>query len=106
MSGAILHRIYYTLKPLMPRRLRYALRSAVARRKRIQSAASWPVLPGSELPPKDWGGWPDGKKFALVLTHDVEGRHGLEQCRQLAELEMELGFRSSFNFIPKGEYTV
>jgi hypothetical protein len=106
MSGSVLHRVYYTLKPLMPKRLRYALRYAVARRRRLQSSNSWPVLPGSEKPPKNWPGWPNEKKFAFVLTHDVEGRHGLEQCRQLAELEMELGFRSSFNFVPKGEYTV
>jgi len=42
----------------------------------------------------------------LVLTHDVEGQRGLDGVKQLAELEMELGFRSSFNFIPEGEYTV
>jgi hypothetical protein len=30
----------------------------------------WPIMPGSEKPPEDWPGWPDGKKFAFVLTHD------------------------------------
>jgi hypothetical protein len=28
----------------------------------------------------------------------------MERCRALAELEMNLGFRSSFNFVPEGEY--
>ncbi len=28
----------------------------------------------------------------------------MERCRHLAELEMDLGFRSSFNFVPEGEY--
>jgi len=28
-------------------------------------------------PAPGWSGWPDGKKFALVLTHDVEGPEGL-----------------------------
>jgi hypothetical protein len=51
-------------------------------------------------------GWPEGKKFALILTHDVEGQRGLERVRQVAELEMKLGFRSSFNFIPEGKYEV
>lgn len=41
-----------------------------------------------------------------MLTHDVEGPAGLAKCHQLAELEMELGFRSSFNFIPEGSYAV
>jgi glycosyltransferase involved in cell wall biosynthesis len=41
-----------------------------------------------------------------VLTHDVEGSAGLAKCRQLMELEQKLGFRSSFNFIPEGDYAV
>ena len=40
------------------------------------------------------------------MTHDVESQRGLDQVRQLAEVEMELGFRSSFNFIPEGSYKV
>ena len=64
----------------------------------------WPILPGSERPPEGWPGWPDGKKFAFVLTHDVESQQGLDRVRELAELEMEFGFRSSFNFVPEGPY--
>jgi peptidoglycan/xylan/chitin deacetylase (PgdA/CDA1 family) len=63
-------------------------------------------MPGSERPPEGWPGWPGGKKFAVVLTHDVEAKAGLNGCRQLMELEMELGFHSSFNFIPEGGYRV
>jgi glycosyltransferase involved in cell wall biosynthesis len=63
-------------------------------------------MPGSESPPENWPGWPEGKKFAFVLTHDVESRAGLRKCRSLMQLEMELGFRSSFNFIPEGNYRV
>ena len=55
---------------------------------------------------KEWLGWPDEKQFAFVLTHDVEGQRGLDNVRKLAELEMELGFRSSFNFVPEGSYTL
>jgi hypothetical protein len=40
-------------------------------------------------------GWRDGKKFAFVLTHYVESSAGLANCRSFAQLEMELGFRSS-----------
>jgi glycosyltransferase involved in cell wall biosynthesis len=63
-------------------------------------------MPGSESPPENWPGWPTGKKFAFVLTHDVESRTGLGKCRSLMQLEMELGFRSSFNFVPEGSYRV
>jgi glycosyltransferase involved in cell wall biosynthesis len=66
----------------------------------------WPIMPGSERPPQNWPGWPEGRKFAFVLTHDVESRAGLANCRSLVQLEMELGFRSSFNFVPEGSYQV
>jgi glycosyltransferase involved in cell wall biosynthesis len=66
----------------------------------------WPIMPGSEHPPEDWSGWPEGKKFAFVLTHDVESKAGLGKCRPLMQLETELGFRSSFNFVPEGDYRV
>ena len=83
-----------------------AIRRWFAQRKRAQVSHIWPILPGSERQPENWIGWPDGKKFAFVLTHDVEGPIGLARCRQLMELEKELGFRSSFNFIPQGDYRV
>ena len=66
----------------------------------------WPIMPGSERPPENWPGWPRGKKFAFVLTHDVESEAGLSRCRSLMQLELDLGFRSSFNFIPEGSYRV
>jgi hypothetical protein len=75
-------------------------------RLRKQIGDVWPIMPGSERTPKNWPGWPGGKKFALVLTHDVESKIGLSRCRSLMELELELGFRSSFNFIPEGTYRV
>jgi glycosyltransferase involved in cell wall biosynthesis len=82
------------------------IRRWIAVKKREHVLDSWPILPGSEKTPKNWSGWPDGKKFAFVLTHDVEGPSGLAKCRELMKLEMELGFRSSFNFIPEGPYSV
>ena len=51
--------------------------------------------------PKGWHGWPEGKQFALVLTHDVETALGQEKSRRLMQLEKEMGFRSSFNFVAK-----
>jgi hypothetical protein len=59
----------------------------------------WPILPGSEVEPKNWTGWPDGKEFAIVLTHDVELRKGHHRCKELLELEKKLGFKSLFNFV-------
>jgi len=81
-----------------------AIRRRFASRLRDSVAKIWPIMPGSERPPEGWAGWPEGKKFALVLTHDVESAAGLRKCRELMRLELELGFRSSFNFVPEGEY--
>ena len=63
-------------------------------------------MPGSERLPENWPGWPEGKKFAFVLTHDVERIAGLNRCLSLMQLELDLGFRSSFNFVPEGSYRV
>lgn len=41
--------------------------------------------------------WPDGASAAFILTHDVEGTDGLRGMMEIADLEEELGFRSSFN---------
>jgi glycosyltransferase involved in cell wall biosynthesis len=100
------NRIYYGLKPFVPQSLRTAVRRKLARRLRSQIGDVWPVMPGSEHPPENWTGWPEDKKFALVLTHDVESKEGLGKCRVLMELEQNLGFHSSFNFIPEGSYRV
>ena len=100
------NRIYYGLKPFVPQSLRAAIRRKLAMRLRKQIGDVWPVIPGSEHPPENWTGWPEGKKFALVLTHDVESKGGVRKCRALMQLEQDLGFRSSFNFIPEGSYRV
>lgn len=100
------NRLYYSLKPLLPWSLRMGVRRWLAVPKRRRTTGVWPVKPGSERPPEGWPGWPAGKQFAFVLSHDVEGVAGLRKVRQLAELELSLGFRSSFNFVPEGEYAV
>lgn len=100
------NRVYYRVKPFIPQSLRTALRRRFASRLRDSVANIWPIMPGSERPPESWPGWPEGKKFALVLTHDVESAVGLRKCRELMQLEMEFGFRSSFNFVPEADYRV
>ena len=83
-----------------------ALRRVIARRKRQAFKNVWPINEAAGDAPKNWRGWPEGKKFALVLTHDVESPSGLAKCRPLMEIERQMGFRSSFNLIPEGDYAV
>ena len=100
------NRIYFGLKPFVPSALRLAARRHIVSRLRPKVADRWPIQPGSERPPDGWPGWPEGRQFAFVLTHDVESERGLQRVKALAEFEMKHGFRSSFNFIPDGPYQV
>ncbi|NOS80985.1 MAG: glycosyltransferase [Nitrospira sp.] len=102
----ILSDAYYFTKPAIPLKVRLALRSMLAKHLRKTHAGIWPINEAACAVPAKWPGWPEGKKFAFVLTHDVEGKKGLDRSRELADLEIEMGFRSSFNFVPEGEYRV
>lgn len=104
MAITLFRKIYFLFRPAIPRALRIALRRLHARRLRSRFSTSWPINQLAARAPDGWPGWPNGKKFAFVLTHDVEGKRGLDRCRELADMEMSLGFRSSFNFVPEGEY--
>jgi hypothetical protein len=94
-------KLYYLVKPLIPRRLQIYLRRKMVMRKRILCRATWPIDEKARRRPEGWPGWPEGKRFALVLTHDVETMEGQTKCWQLMDLEKRMGFRSSFNFVPK-----
>jgi len=97
-------KFYYFIKPAIPHRVRLALRGYVASRQRKRNVGNWPIKESAAKQPDWWKGWPGGKQFAFVLTHDVEGQKGLHRCTSLAKLELELGYRSSFNFVPEGQY--
>ncbi len=49
--------------------------------------------------------WPDGHRWAIVLTHDVETDEGLRRMPLLRAVEERTGSRSSWNFVP-GRYAV
>ncbi len=105
-STLFFNRLYYGIKRFLPWHVRLILKQAHTRKILKNSGDFWPIQESVGRTPPDWPGWPDGKQFALVLTHDVEGPRGLSLVKQLAELEMKLNFRSSFNLIPEGEYLV
>lgn len=69
--------------------------------RRSSCADVWPIDRRAGDPPRGWSGWPGGKRFALILTHDVETAKGLGRCYPLMEVEKSLEFRSSFNFVPE-----
>jgi hypothetical protein len=89
------------MKPMMPRCIQLALRRKLVKRQRLISRDIWPIDQRSSFAPANWPGWPDGKQFALVLTHDVDTAKGQERCRELAAVEQQMGLRSSFYFVPR-----
>ena len=94
-----INKIYYCIKPFIPRSTLIMLRRKLIRLKRLSYSNVWPIDENAKKQPKGWSGWPNQKRFALVLTHDVESVQGLERCKKLMKLELKLGFRSSFNFV-------
>ena len=99
MNSKILN-AYYVFKPLIMRRIQIYLRRLIAERKTKTVGHLWPIDERAGKKPDNWPGWPDRKKFAFVLTHDVERPDGIEKCLQLMEIDKKHGFRSSFNFVP------
>lgn len=100
-SDPLINRLFYTLKPMIPRVLQLFLRRRIAQHKRKKYAHIWPIDPDSAKSPRGWPGWPGGKQFGLVLSHDVDTAKGYHQVLKLADLEEEMGFRSQFNFVPE-----
>ena len=96
-----MRKIYYQMKPLIPRKLQIAIRKKIVVRKKSKYSDIWPIDPQACKPPAEWIGWPEGKQFALVLTHDVENDIGQQRCYDLMKLEESVGFRSLFNFVPE-----
>lgn len=110
-------RAYYQLKPVLPRFMINVLKKINSSLAADQSTLSWPVedrfvkfqweILGNALNISRKSSiqfqhfWPKGKNFAFVLTHDVETGTGQAFIRAVADLEEELGFRSSFNFVPE-----
>jgi hypothetical protein len=112
---------YYAVRPALPRSLQLALRRSFSRVQRGTSFPQWPVEPGlhdlyerlfawlAEALGRPLAGlapWPDGKQWALVLTHDVEHVEGYRSMTGLQTVERELGYRSAWYLVPERDYEV
>lgn len=96
---SLLTKIYYQARPFLPRRIRVYMRRGLMLYQRAVHGSRWPIDQQAAAHRPPWESWPDHKRFALVLTHDVEMSSGIQKCHSLLELELQSGFRSSFNFV-------
>lgn len=110
-------RAYYLVKRGLPRGLTRSLRRAHLRVNGRGAHLRWPVedryvsflratlarlLAARGLDSASFlHFWPDGRRWALVLTHDVETAAGQALIPVVADIEERLGFRSSFNVVPE-----
>ncbi len=110
-------RLYYLVKPFLPRSLTRRLRRFSRASLRSSFPLEWPIEPRyarfqwelvrhllerrgqSAFPYIHF--WPAGYRYALVLTHDIETAAGQAHARAVADLDARYGFRSSFNFVPE-----
>lgn len=91
-------KLFYGLKPIIPRSVQLKIRQARARK--IFSQMEPPYLIGLEeeegkLTP------PEGYDCVVLLTHDVESAEGLKNIEALREIEREYDVPSTWNFVLK-----
>jgi peptidoglycan/xylan/chitin deacetylase (PgdA/CDA1 family) len=112
---------YYRARPLLPRGVQMSVRRSFSRVQSKSRFPRWPVETAlhdlydflftlvagvAERPVPFIGVWPGKWTWALVLTHDVEAQIGYDKLPELLRVEVEAGYRSSWNFVPKNRYVV
>lgn len=113
----VFRRIYYLLKPYLPRSVIIRMRQKYNFLLNGGSAMDWPIesryvkfqreilrlvlllSEKEEIAFRYF--WPNGKRYAFVLTHDIESAEGQRLAPVLADMEEALGFYSMFNFVPE-----
>lgn len=115
---AVARRSYYRVRPLLPRSAQMRMRRSFSRVQAKAQFPRWPVETAlhdfygllfsllAEIaaePIPTLAPWPRGFRWALVLTHDVEGPAGHANLLQLLEVELRRGYRSAWNFVPESE---
>jgi hypothetical protein len=113
---------YYGIRPLLPVSGRKHLQRIALRGWRKIAFPRWPVdttvdkimrqlmrllvrARDCEPVPFIWF-WPEGRRAACVMTHDVETARGRDFCSELMDLSESEGFRSSFQVVPEKRYDV
>jgi hypothetical protein len=120
-TRALARKAYYRARPLLPRSAQLAMRRAYSRLQGRQRFPAWPIetalhdladcllLLASEAagePIPALASWPRPFRWALVLTHDVETAVGYARIRAICDHEAALGYRSSWNLVPRRDYEV
>ena len=117
-SGGTAQRLYYFLRPFLGIGLRKHLQKVRLRNWERIPFPHWPVdrtvdtlmesamgvalkTSGQPSIPFIWF-WPDHAPACAMMTHDVEGRSGLDFCSEMMDIDDAHGIKSAFQLIPEG----
>src|SRR5438093_4486898 len=120
--SALARKSYYTLRPLMPDRLRKHLQRLYLKNWNHISFPGWPVDRSVEnifeqllalslhshrvrKIPFVWF-WPSGYSACVIVTHDIETQAGRDFATELADLDRSYGIKSAFQIVPEERYKV
>jgi hypothetical protein len=120
--NSLVGRVYYSVRPLLPVRLRRHLQKARLSGWRDLKFPQWPVdrtvdhtmndlllisrrAHGIDKVPFIWF-WPEGATAAAVVTHDVETDLGWDSCAMTMDIDDSFGFTGSFQIVPEKRYEV
>ncbi|MGB2664465.1 MAG: hypothetical protein WAK48_10705 [Candidatus Acidiferrum sp.] len=113
---------YYSIREELPVWVRRYLQRAYLRNWRTLPFPRWPVdftvdslheeylrlailAQGCDRIPFVWF-WPNGASGCLIMTHDVESVAGRDFTSTLMDIDLEYGFKSSFQVIPEKRYEI
>jgi len=119
---ANLKKTYYRLRPFTNRHLRRLIQKLWIGSSQKQAFPQWPVdttvedicerllllslqAQGVERIPFVWF-WPNAARGCVLMTHDVEEEAGRDFCPELMDIDDSFGFKTSFQIVPEGRYTV
>jgi hypothetical protein len=122
LANSLVRNAYYAIRPFLPVALRKHLQRRALRTWDQSPFPRWPVdksvdlffdrmmllalrAAESDRVPFIWF-WPDGCSGAVIMTHDVETRTGLDFCPSLMDLDDSFGMKSSFQLVPEERYSV
>jgi peptidoglycan/xylan/chitin deacetylase (PgdA/CDA1 family) len=122
VSGGVIRRAYYTLRPLLPVSVRKYFQRVYLRGWDRKPFPNWPVdlsvekilerilvlsmkAKGLDEVPFIWY-WPEGAQGCVLMTHDVETTSGRDFCAALMDIDDEFGVKASFGIVPEERYKV
>jgi hypothetical protein len=97
----ILPKLYYPIKPFISRKIQLRLRRFLVAISLKKHKNVWPINQNASKKPDWFKGWPDGKRFALIITHDVEKSGGLEKLDDLLSIDEKYSIRSCVGLVPE-----